>query len=303
LGEAHLSPETAEEGCSPQRRRHTSMSFGIRRKAIVALALGSLLSLVVVETALAHHTRVSSATPSRVAFVVAYTPAALVPNGSPPPTFLCTAPFTTTYSHGSPLVAPSCGPTKPTSTTLTTGTAGVRDDGISSVYPPQMTGFVKIAVIADNPNTGADESDITVDSDITDVRCAVSVASSPCAGGVLSDYVGGLILQSIIRITDHYNAEDPNPATGCSGTTTCTATTAPIPFNVPMTCTAVGPAGDNTIGATCSAHTTVNTLAPGTVVLGRKGNTELGQVIVKDSGPSFNFSGATEFLKQGVYTK
>jgi hypothetical protein len=209
--------------------------------------------------------RPKGATPARIALVLAYQP--------------CTVPNRT---HGPGLAFASCNPPVRSSSTLTMGTVdsnGAQSNAVDSV---------RYRSIAGNAATEADEAEVDMIVDLSDVR------NSPS----LTDYTGSVIVSSSLKITDNQNAaEMPEPGT---------MQTIPLEFSVPCIATV-----DTTKGSDCDLQTTADALYPGSVVEGKRALWELGQVSVKDAGP--NGTGAnncpptcgdgdeTTYLRQGVF--
>jgi hypothetical protein len=151
-----------------------------------------------------------------------------------------------------------------------------------------FTGVVVFTTILGDSSTETDEADVRIQVALTDVRNKPS----------LTDYVGRLLVQSDLQITDNSNApETPEPGTGQT-----------IKYQAPMDCVATAL---TTIGGSCSLSTTADALVPGTVIEGRRSIWQLGQVEVLDAGP--NGTGyancpavcgdgdETTFLREGVF--
>jgi len=286
------------------------MSF--KKSAMVTLALAAMLGLTITGVATARHAYPKSAPMAKISFVPAYLQA--TDTGG-----TCNAPFTTTYQHDTTLTNASCAPTIPLSQALTTGTKngpfGARYDGVPGTYAPQMTSSAVIQYCGAVAGSGicsipSSAPDVAVTVNITDVRCRVtgSGTGGGC-GAVLGGYTGGLLVRADLRITDHVNKDNIAPIDTCSATSACTATMEDTTFTVPITPSVGGgctPAGtDPAIGSTCAVSTSVNTFAPGVVVGGKKGNTELTNIGVWDPGTDFNFSTGSPpiepYLKQGLF--
>jgi len=218
--------------------------------------------------------RPKTATPIQTALVPAYQE--------------CTAP---NRVHGPPLDDPSCAPP-------------VRETGALTVGAPDANGFVansvgsvRLSTIAGNPNTQADEADVRVAIDITDVRCAQT--SSACPSGAGSDYTGRLLASSVLRITDRSNGASQDQ----DGTVVDTK------LEVPFTCAMTAGVG---IGAHCAVQTTMDSLLPGAVTEGRRSVWETGKIEIEDAGPNGTGFGAgcpsacgdgdeAVFMRQGVF--
>jgi hypothetical protein len=200
----------------------------------------------------------------------------------------CTAPNRT---HGVPLTYGSCNPPSPTSSTLTVGTPDANGQGAKSVSSLQLD------VMPGDPNTPANEADVHVAFDATDVRCATTNAA--CPSGTGSDYIGKLLATASLRMTDKYNGASQSE----DGTVGDTA------LQMPITCVATG---DATVGGHCALNTTLNALIPGIALEEKRAIWQLGQVEVKDAGPNGTGFGAgcpgtcgdgdeQTFLRQGVF--
>jgi hypothetical protein len=239
----------------------------IKRKTVLplALAVGALGLMAVSQVASGSHVRPKGATPFRASLVPAY-------KGCNP--------ATANDTHGAPLVFPSCNPPVQTSSFLTVGTPDANGAGANSI------GSILLRVKTTSPE------DVLIDSSITDVRCQAGTSAAVCGTGNAADgpdYSGQLQGNATIRITDHFNSPTP------------TATVQDIPFPVTANCAAT-PA-DNTIGGLCSVSTTANTVVPGSVVDGKRGVVEIGQLLVNDGGVNgvAGAADATLFADQGIF--
>jgi len=162
-------------------------------------------------------------------------------------------------THTVPLGYGSCAPPKAASIELTVGEPQV------NAKPSNEEGFVRVRALASPA-----DAELTVS--ISDVRCARFLGAGNCAGsgsGVLSDFLGTLLLEYTVRITDRSSV-----GSLASAGTTVDATLSAV---VPCTGTA-----DPTIGSTCSIATTVNTLIPGAITAGKRGIWELRSVDLTD---------------------
>ena len=191
------------------------------------------------------YVRPKTASPVRVSLVPAYTP--------------CTAP---NRQHGPPLAFQSCNPPDEESPELTVGTG--------------MSGFVRYQSIGGNTATPADEADIGVRVQITDVR----------EQGTLADYTGEVLGRATVRLTDR----------GSGGP----ATTIDTFFPLPTQCTATAAAD---VGSTCSLNTTLDALIPDAISEGQRTVMQLSQVEVLDGGADGDSATQpnTVFLRQGVF--
>jgi hypothetical protein len=113
--------------------------------------------------------------------------------------------------------------------------------------------------------------------------------------GRLSDYPGQLEGLLPLRITDRSNSLDPGTQPFDAAGTVADL---PLPYTVPCTGTAEG-----SIGSLCSLNSTVDAVAPGTVLEGRRAIWGLGRLQVFDGG-SDNLAGTpdnTLFATQGIF--
>jgi hypothetical protein len=212
--------------------------------------------------------RPGSGSPLRVALVPSYAK--------------CTAPNTT---HITPLNRPSCNPPVQQSSLLTTSSVGkgggfVRLDvfcngGASGEVPPCST-------------TAGDQADVNIAATATDVRKR--------SDG--TDYVGKVILNAAMRVTDQSNG-----AGAFSGTVT------DLQFGVPINCV-----GNTTsdLGSTCNLSTTTDTLVPGFAKEGKRMVVSALSVNLKDAGLDGSVGGAgcpptcgtgdeSVYMDQGVF--
>jgi hypothetical protein len=199
----------------------------------------------------------------------------------------CTSP---NRDHGPPLASGACSSPSPASSTLTVGTLD------SNGLPAQSIGSARLDAKLGNPASPANEADVLVAINVTDVRCRTTNAA--CPGGQYSDYLGKLLATSKLRITDKFNG----PSQTEDGTVTDTD------LEIPITCAAT-PAS---IGAECGVTTTVNTLIPGAVLEEKRAIWQLAQISIKDAGPNGTGYGSgcpsacgdgdeTTFLRQGLF--
>jgi hypothetical protein len=151
-----------------------------------------------------------------------------------------------------------------------------------------LIGSVSYRAISGNATTEADEADVELRAQITDVR------NRPSG----TDYVGRVLVSTTLQLTDNGNAsETPEPGT-----------VQKFPFEFPVDCVATT---DTSIGSICSWTGRADALVPGTVIEGRRSIWELGQVTVKDAGPNGTGYGTcpptcgdgdeSVFLREGVY--
>jgi hypothetical protein len=194
--------------------------------------------------------------------------ASLVPAYQP-----CAVPNRT---HGPPLAFGSCNPPVEQSTQLTVGTPDSNAAAANSV------GSARLKALVGDPGTPADEADVALDLQLTDVRRQTN----------LSDYTGELRASVDVRITDKDN---PPPAGGASdGTVSDTS----FGFTVPCSVTS-----STSIGATCAVSTTADAVTPGVIKEGVRAIWQLGRVEVFDGGPDedADTSPNTLFATQGIF--
>jgi Tol biopolymer transport system component len=186
-------------------------------------------------------------------------------------------PASANRTHGPPLGFPSCSPPSQSSGQLTIGTADANGQ------PTKSISLVRYGVHVGNPQTPADEADVRIVAQITDVRKRSD----------LSDYTGELQLDQGLRITDRDNT--PNPGGPGPGTETDTS----FPVTIPCAGTA-----DASVGSTCSIDTTVEAIAPNAVKEGRRAVWGLGQVKVYDGGldgTAATTGDNTLFMDEGLF--
>lgn len=275
-----------------------------RKKLVLSLALGSLLTLALASTVLAGHARPGTGSPLRVPLVPSYK--------------VCNPPFDST--HVAPLVLPSCTTANPqfglNSGILTMGTGGAG------------SGFIRLTVFCAATSTetvppctfgdGQEEEDLQIDTFVSDVRCQVvnqtGTNGCPTAGG---DYTGQMIGQSPIRITDHSSAS--STCTALSGAGCTTGTTFQTNFSVPTDADPDGAGPGNgscvptvgTAGSTCNFSSTINSEVPGAIKEGQRGIVSVFGLKVLDAGadgsvgagcpPVCGTADEGTFLDQGIF--
>ena len=194
--------------------------------------------------------RPRGASPTYLSLVPAYTP--------------CTTPNT---QHGAPLSSGSCTPATQASGTLTLGTPDVNQRSANSV------GSAILTTRADNLGTPADESDVKLRVNVTDVRRTSDLA----------DYADQLEARPVLRITDR----DNTPSPGGPGA----ATTVELPFPYAVPCT---PTSAASVGSTCATTTTAEAVVPGSLTGGDRAVWELRRFDVYDAD-------GARFLTQGLF--
>jgi hypothetical protein len=206
-------------------------------RAYLRLLLGSAIALIATSLAAipaaATHPHPKSATPLRVSLVLANKP--------------CVSP---NEQHGAPLAVPSCDPPQQASSSLTVGT-GDAWPGTS----PKSVGSVRLDAKTSSP------VDLLIHTSIMDVRCIGDSAPGFCTtanldNSGLPDYSGDLNQTINYRLTDHNNGSIGVCGTGCADP----ATVQDLAFPITTAC-ATTP--DGTVGSTCNASTTANTIVPG----------------------------------------
>jgi hypothetical protein len=177
-------------------------------------------------------------------------------------------------THGGPLAVPSCNPPVQSSGFLTVGTLDANGAAANSVAS------LRLDAIQGDPATPPDEADLRLRLTATDVRLKSGLA----------DYTGELLAAVTLRMTDRNN--------GPSQTEPATASDLDYSFTVPCQATA-----DPGVGATCAVVTTADSIAPGTVLEGKRSNWQLGQARLYDGGPDAVAATAdnTLFEVQGLF--
>ena len=169
-------------------------------------------------------------------------------------------------AHAPPLAAGSCAPPTRESTQLTIGTPD------ANARPASSIASIRLSV---TPGTAGppDDAEVGLHDSITDVRNASD----------LSDYTGSLEARFGLRITDRSNTPYPNgPGPG-------TVSDFTYSFSIPCAATA-----DTNIGSICALSTTVDALAPGSAVEGRRAVWRVGEIEVRDGA-------GQPFVRQGVF--
>ena len=161
--------------------------------------------------------------------------------------------------HGPPLAFGSCAPPQRASSQLTVGTPDANGQ------PAKSIGSVSLYVIVGDPATPADEADVVIATDITDVRLASD----------LSDFTGTVSARIGLRLTDRAGA-DPQTLTNTA-------------VQVPVSCAATP---DTTIGARCTTTTTADAVVPGVAPEHARSIWALDQITVLDgTGAPFAVQG------------
>jgi hypothetical protein len=182
----------------------------------------------------------------------------------------CSAPNAT---HGPPLAYGACEPPGMSSQYLTIGTRDV--NGTDAAF----VGTAKLAVLTGDPVTAADEADVQLSVQITDVRSKQA----------MNDYTGELRTRLSTRITDRLGPAPDEPATVQDSL-----------FYVTVPCAATSDPG---VGATCGVATTLDAVVPGAIPEGRRSVWQLAQIDVLDGG-SDGIAATTPntlFARQGIF--
>ena len=202
--------------------------------------------------------RPKGASPLRASLVPAYT--------------ACT---TSNRVHGPALAQPSCNPPVQTSDHLTVGTFDANARASNS------SGFVRLATRAGTSSNPADDADVVMRMNVTDVRRKSDLA----------DYAGELEANLTVRLTDRMH--------GSGLTDLGTAVDLSFPFKT--TC-ATTPADSNS-GSTCDVATTADAVIPGAITEGKRAIWQLKDVEVYDGGADgdVDTDPNTLFMRQGVF--
>ena len=176
-------------------------------------------------------------------------------------------------THGPPLAFPSCNGPVQESATLTVGTPDA--NGVAA----NSSGSVTLTTIAGDPGIPGDQSDVQVVSTISDVRNKTG----------LTDYTGQVQVRLSLRITDRLN-----------GPSTIETGTGDTVFNITSPCTATG---DPASGSNCTITTTMDAVASGAVVEGKRAIMEVGKIDMYDGGSDGVVSTApnTLFADQSIF--
>jgi hypothetical protein len=185
---------------------------------------------------------------------------------------------TANRTHGPPLAFASCHPPGEESSSLTVGTPD------SNGAAPRSIAAVKFQVLFGDPTTPADEADVRIRLEITDVRNRAD----------LSDYTGEVqVGPSLVRITDRDNAAAPGGGTD-------PATVVDIPMPPTAICAATADPG---VGGTCALLSTLDAFVPGMVKERQRAIWEFGAIEVFDGGADGDAQTTpnTLFMRQGLF--
>ena len=275
LGSAFIGPLNFAAGDGPTAAAVADFDADTDTDVAITNELANTVSILL--NTPAGYPRPKGATPVLAALVPAYTK--------------CTAP---NRLHGPPALGggsddASCTPPAQTSGFLTVGTPDAGGGAANS------NGTVRLDAVIGVPGP-PDDSDIRVTVSLTDVRCKAGAA--PCgtanaAGG--ADYTGELTPNAEIRVTDTFNGI----AAG-GGTADATGQDYLLGGTVQVPCTATA---STAIGSSCGVSTTLNAIAGGTVLDGKRAVWQLGQVEVLDGGSDGEASTTPNgrFAVQGIF--
>ena len=178
--------------------------------------------------------------------------------------------------HAPPLSVASCNPPAPFSQVARFG--------------PGATGAASLAVAPGDPLTAANEADISLTANLTDIRTAGGLDYDPNpAGADLTGYAR-------VRITDTRSCK-PAP---CGTPYDKAATTVDVYLTFPVNCTSTADTGT---GSACNADTTANALAPGYAQEGRGTVVQSFRFLVDDSGQNGVRADSDDriFATQGIF--
>ena len=210
-----------------------------------------------------HYPRPRGATPLRVSLVPAFNQ--------------CTA---DNRMHGPPLAFPSCNPPVQRSSAVTLGTPDANGAVANSFNDVRVSVFF-------NPG-GVDDTDVGIETGITDLRCKAGTTTCGSANDADgSDFTGQVQVTSMLRITDPLSTES--------------ATVVDTPFNFTISCAATP---STAIGSQCLLGTSVDALFPGAAPEGWRSVWQMGQVQVFDGGADGQIATGSDnslLLTQGVF--
>jgi hypothetical protein len=186
----------------------------------------------------------------------------------------CAARGGLTSTHGPPLTASSCQPAAYLpGTAARIGTAG--------------SGSAQLTAVPGNPSTAADEADLAISLNLTDVR------SIPTGADYLPNANGpDVTLTEKIRLSDTLNG----PTLDAGGTTS------DFDFPVQVSCAATA---STSVGSTCTASTSADAITPGKIKESRRMVLQTFRVRVTDSGANGTPGNADDrsFAQQGFFVR
>jgi hypothetical protein len=180
--------------------------------------------------------------------------------------------------HSPPLAQRACLPAKPGSNV--------------AIFGPQAIGTGVLTVAPGNPDTSADEADVSIAANLTDIQ-------NKTGGGDYNPNPSGpdLTLSARLRLTDTAN---------CSGST-CSgpyqrnaATTTDLDFPVAVDCSATP---DPSVGSTCAVTTSADAVQPGAIGETRQTVAQAFRLRLNDSGVNTIRGDSDDriFSTQGIY--
>jgi glucose/arabinose dehydrogenase/PKD repeat protein len=213
---------------------------------------------------------------SSTGFVATFVPGGYArPKGATPtvirlvPAYRSCSPESANETHGEPLSVSSCDPPLQDSESLTVGTPDTNG------YAANGTGLGVLKGICTDGvqppcNAPGDTADVTIQIDLTDVRCT---NLRPSCSPLGLDYSGKLFAKIVARTSDRLNGTYGNAV----------ATAMDVPLDIPIDCVATS---DPSIGSDCNVQTTADSLYPGIVSEGSRAVWNLGILEVYDAGPN-----------------
>ena len=254
----------AKEPLAPVAGVKNAILDGVDKKASLATSVGTggRLNVNNMLTRLACcHVRPAGASPLIVSLVPEYVQCGVNPINR---------------THGPPLSNPSCTPPVKRSPYLTVGTPDANGAAANSV------GQARLATLAGDPLTPADEADVKFEFSMTDVRRQTTG---------FPDYTGDLDVNFTFRLTDR--------TVGAGATATTLVDTSINPFFV-VSCAATG---STTIGSTCSGTTTAEAILPGLLKEGARAIWRMDEIDIGDGGPDGDvFTPPNQiFATQGIF--
>jgi hypothetical protein len=172
--------------------------------------------------------------------------------------------------HAPPLATNSCNPPSPGSVLAAVGT--------TSQSSAQMT-----VVPGDTDPTNGNQANISITASLTDIQAVAGGDYNPNASGA------DLTAVTRFRTTDKANGYGGLPATATE-----------YDFKVPIDCSSTS---KHSIGSTCTANTTANSLIPGLIQEQRQTIVQAFRVRIDDSGAN-GIRGDSDdriFMTQGVF--
>jgi hypothetical protein len=159
--------------------------------------------------------------------------------------------------------------------------------------PANFVGFVRYGVVVGDPGLPED-SDVTITSSLSDVRCrpaGASCGSANTAGP--ADYTGEVRATVGLRMTDRWNAVAAGGGTDAGTGSVSLARSFPC-----------APTASTSTGSSCTLTTSANAISPGLVLDTKRAIWQTNQVQVYDGGPDGDAdttAGDTLFAVQGIF--